>query len=74
MPRLKVIASNHEATVLKYILATYEAASEQAINFQKSEIFCSQNVPQDEQNAIANTLKVQAVLGTGKYLGLPSMI
>jgi hypothetical protein len=67
-------ATNHEATVMKHILATYEAASGQTINFQKSEIFCSRNVPQDERNSIANTLGVQAVLGTGKYLGLSSMI
>ncbi|PNX71620.1 ribonuclease H [Trifolium pratense] len=60
--------------MLKHILATYEAASRQALNFQKSEIFCNRNVPQVEQNAIANTLEVQVVPGTGKYLGLPSMI
>ncbi|CAJ2649711.1 unnamed protein product [Trifolium pratense] len=59
---------------MKNILSTYEAASGQAISFPKSEIFCSRNVPQVVQNSITNILGVQAVLGTGKYLGLPSMV
>jgi hypothetical protein len=67
-------ASNAEAEVMKNILATYEAASGQTINFQKSEIFCSRNVPGNIQTSISNLLGVNAVLGTGKYLGLPSMI
>ncbi|KEH17434.1 hypothetical protein MTR_0015s0120 [Medicago truncatula] len=49
-------------------------ASGQAVNLQKYEIFCSRNVSNVVHNNIANILGVQAVLGTGKYLGLPSMI
>jgi hypothetical protein len=67
-------ASSNEAEAMKNILATYEAASGQAINFQKSEIFCSRNVLGGVRDSIANCLGVHAVLGTGKYLGLPSMI
>jgi ribonuclease HI len=67
-------ANNHEATVMKNILTTYEAASGQAVNFQKSEIFCSRNVVQADQHIISSTLGVQTVLGTSKYLGLPSLI
>jgi hypothetical protein len=60
--------------VLKNILSVYEAASGQAINLQKSEFYCSRNVPAEAREAIANQLGVSQVLGTGKYLGLPSMI
>jgi len=59
---------------MKNILAIYEKASGQAVNLQKSEIFCSRNVSTVEHNIIANILGVQVVLGTGKYLGLPSII
>ena len=52
----------------------YEEASGQAISLPKSEIFYSRNVQQQTQNSITNILAVQAVLGTGKYLGLPSMV
>jgi len=63
-----------EATVMKNILSTFEAASGQAINLQKSEIYCSSNTPADHKENITNILGVRQVLGTGKYLGLPSMI
>jgi hypothetical protein len=55
-----------EAEVMKNILATYEAASGQSINFQKSEFFCSRNVPNVVQNSVADCLGVHVVLGTGK--------
>jgi hypothetical protein len=55
-------ASSTEALRMKKILSIYEVASGQAINLQKSEIFCSKNYHK------------QSVLGTGKYLSLPSMI
>jgi hypothetical protein len=59
---------------MKSILTTYEAASGQAISLPKSEIYYSRNVESSIQNTITSILGVQAVLGTGKYLGLPSMI
>lgn len=40
----------------------------------KSEIFFSWNVRQVEEDLIATQLGVNVCLGTGKYLGLPSMI
>ncbi|PNX59259.1 ribonuclease H, partial [Trifolium pratense] len=67
-------ANTNEADTMKNILNTYEQASGQTINFQKSEIFCSRNVDSAVQNNISNILGVQTVLGTGKYLGLPSLI
>ncbi|KAK2362016.1 hypothetical protein QL285_087113 [Trifolium repens] len=64
----------NEATVLKNILSVYEEASDQAINLHKSEFYCSRNVPAEVREAIATQLGVTQVLGTGKYLRLPSMI
>ncbi|GAU25702.1 hypothetical protein TSUD_216310 [Trifolium subterraneum] len=67
-------ATINEATVLKNILDVYEVASGQAINLQKSEFYCNRNVNPEIREAIANHLEVAQVLGTGKYLSLPSMI
>jgi len=67
-------ACAREVVCMKNILATYEEALGQAINLQKSELFCSRNTPDELKNLIATTLGVRQVLGTGKYLGLPSMI
>jgi hypothetical protein len=68
------LANTNQALVMKHILATYEKASGQAVNLQKSEIFCSRNISTTDHNSVANIIGVRAVLGTGKYLGLPSMI
>jgi hypothetical protein len=59
---------------MKDILLTYETASGQAISLPKSEIFSSRNVSAPLRNKLVTILGVQVVLGTGKYLGLPSMI
>lgn len=59
---------------MKEILNKYEEASGQAISLPKSEIFYSRNVDDPIKHSITNILGVRAVLGTGKYLGLPSMI
>jgi hypothetical protein len=67
-------ANNRETTKLKEILQTYEAASRQAVNFQKSEIMFSRNTPDADREEIKNLFQVTATLGSGKYLGMPSMI
>jgi len=67
-------AEEHQATIMKQILNQYEEASGQAISLPKSEIFYSRNVDEPVQQSITNILGVRAVLGTGKYLGLPSMV
>ena len=60
--------------IMKNILVTYGAASGQTISLPNTEIFYSRNVTTDMKASITNILGVQAVLGTGKYLGLPSMV
>jgi hypothetical protein len=67
-------AEEGEAQVMKNILSIYESASGQAISLPKFNFFCSSNVPEPLQNNLASILGVHVVLGTGKYLGLPSMI
>jgi hypothetical protein len=67
-------AEESQAQVMKSILTIYEKASGQAISLPKSEIYCSRNVPEPLKQHITAILGVRAVLGTGKYLGLPSMI
>jgi hypothetical protein len=67
-------AIEDQVHVMKTILSTYELASGQAISLPKSEIYCSRNVPDGLKTTITDILGVQIVLGTCKYLGLPSMI
>jgi len=67
-------ADESQTNTMKQILNQYEEASGQAISLPKSEIFYSRNVQETLENSITNTLGVRAVLGTGKYLGLPSMV
>jgi len=59
---------------MKSNFTMYEEASGQAIILPKSKIYCSRNVPDPVKQNITATLWVQEVLGTSKYLGLPSMI
>jgi hypothetical protein len=63
-----------EVNQLLSILHTYEQASGQEINMSKSEVFISRNMSQAAQEDLAGILGVRHVLGTGIYLGLPSMI
>ena len=67
-------ADEKEAQVMKNILHTYELASGRAISLPKSEVFLSSVVPTPLKDTITNILGVRAVMGTGKYLGLPSMV
>ncbi|MCH82815.1 RNA-directed DNA polymerase (Reverse transcriptase), partial [Trifolium medium] len=56
------------------LLKTYEEASGQEINMTKSEVFFSRNLSMAAQEDLSRIMGVRLVLGTGNYLGLPSMI
>jgi hypothetical protein len=63
-----------ETNQLMRILKTYEEASGQEINLSKSEVFFSRNLSIAAQEDLSQIMGVRHVLGTGNYLGLPSMI
>jgi hypothetical protein len=67
-------ASVLEVTNLKHVLDTYEAASGQALNYQKSAIAYSRNTEANCRSLINNLLGVIESTGHGKYLGLPFII
>lgn len=67
-------ANDNETTTVKRILQTYEEASGQEINYSKSEVYFSRNVGDTIQHSLVAALGVCVALGTGKYLGLPSMV
>ncbi|PNX58969.1 ribonuclease H, partial [Trifolium pratense] len=67
-------ADVREAQCMKQILNNYEKASDQAINYAKSEVYFSRNTSNDIKIQISDTLGVSEVMGTGRYLGMPSMI
>jgi hypothetical protein len=61
-----------QANKMQAILSVYEIASSQALNPKKLEFFFfSRNVLTTNHNNVASILGVKAVLGTGKYFGLP---
>ncbi|XP_057794267.1 uncharacterized protein LOC131010650 [Salvia miltiorrhiza] len=67
-------ATANECNALKDVLACYEEASGQAINFQKSGILYSSNVTAATKEEISEILGVHQPLNTGRYLGLPSLV
>lgn len=67
-------ADRQQCSTLKNILQTYERASGQAINFDKSGVFFSKNVNEQLRADLSNILGVHRPLNTGCYLGLPSLI
>jgi hypothetical protein len=67
-------ADGGQAQAMKIILVIYETTSGQAISLPMSKIYCSHNVSDTLKISITNVLRMQVVLGTGKYLGLLSMV
>ncbi|GAU27012.1 hypothetical protein TSUD_313740 [Trifolium subterraneum] len=63
-----------EVNELLRILHTYETASGQEVNLLKLEVFISRNMSQAAKEDLSRILGVKLVLGTGIYLGLPSMV
>ncbi|GAU29295.1 hypothetical protein TSUD_226660 [Trifolium subterraneum] len=68
------VADVREVECMKKILNDYEKASGQAINYAKSEVYFSRNTPTNIKEQISNILGVNEVMGTGRYLGMSSMI
>jgi ribonuclease HI len=56
------------------VLKTYEDATGQEINLSKSEVFFSRNISKAAQEDLSRLMGVRHVLGTGTYLGLPSLV
>lgn len=59
---------------MKKILSTYEEASGQKNQLSKVRGIFSRNVEDELRENIDAHLGVQVCFGTGKYLGLPSLI
>lgn len=67
-------ANHQEAATVKDLLDEYARVSGQAINYLKSGIFFSDNIKQEQQNALSATLGVHNNLESSMYLGLPSLV
>jgi len=67
-------ANAQEANQLLNILHVYQDAFGQEINLAKFEVLISRNISQDRQVSLASILGVRHALGTGKYLGMLSII
>lgn len=68
---LKATASNCQR--MSYLLNIYCVASKQEINFSKSNIFFSPNVPVPLKVQLCSILKVREDVYPGKYIGLPTV-
>ena len=64
-------ASKEKCTALTGILNSYESASRQAINKEKSSITFAQKTLPTLKKLMKNELQIQKKGGTDKYLGLP---
>ncbi|GMI84947.1 hypothetical protein HRI_002164000 [Hibiscus trionum] len=67
-------ASVESAVVLKDLLTQFGNVSGQCVNYDKSLLFFSTNVPTTTQLAIGNTLGVRIASNPERYLGLPTMV
>ncbi|XP_062005887.1 uncharacterized protein LOC133723071 [Rosa rugosa] len=67
-------ATNEECLQYRKILNTYEKASGQKVNFQKSSVVFSNNVNVDRQREMAALLEVKCVTEHDRYLGLPMRV
>ena len=66
-------ASPQECTIIVDILNTYEAASGQKINYEKSEVSFSKGVCVTRREELTRILQMRQVEKHEKYLGIPSI-
>lgn len=71
---LFVRATEEEVEHVLDVLSTYEAASGQKLNMEKSEMSYSRNLEPEKINTLQMKLDFKAVEGHEKYLGLPTFI
>ncbi|XP_021734157.1 uncharacterized protein LOC110700882 [Chenopodium quinoa] len=67
-------ASEADVEAILDILSTYELASGQKLNLEKSEVSFSRNVSANSQEILQSKLNFTRVEGHDKYLGLPTYI
>lgn len=67
-------ATPNEARCIKDCLLTYERATGQHVNFQKSCIHFSSNTSADMAEVVSQILQVQITSSSSNYLGLPSYV
>ncbi|XP_057247591.1 uncharacterized protein LOC130589950 [Beta vulgaris subsp. vulgaris] len=67
-------ANEEEVEKILDILGTYEAASGQKLNMEKSQVSFSRNIEQEKQDTLQMKLTFKAVEEHEKYLGLPTYI
>ncbi|XP_027099254.1 uncharacterized protein [Coffea arabica] len=67
-------ASIHQANEIMKLLKTYEEASGQLINLDKSAIFFSKNMNLEQRKEICSALGGMVEMTQEKYLGLPMVI
>ncbi|KAA3460789.1 reverse transcriptase [Gossypium australe] len=66
--------SNRGVNMIKDILKEYEECSGQCINFEKSTMFFSANVYEQDRNFVFQNLGVRCFNDPEKYLGLPNIV
>ncbi|XP_075665752.1 uncharacterized protein LOC142635493 [Castanea sativa] len=67
-------ATKEECNHLEHILETYEHASSQKINREKTSLFFSRNTPQDLQEELKERFGAEVIKQHETYLGLPSLV
>ncbi|KAA3459814.1 reverse transcriptase [Gossypium australe] len=65
---------NRGVNVFKDILSEYEACSGQCVDFEKSTVFFSLNVTDQDRNLVVQVLGVRCSNDPNRYLGLPNMV
>lgn len=67
-------AEEGECIELKQILQTYEEASGQAVNFNKSAIMFGKGLSREDKKNLSEYTGIHRTAGFGRYLGLPEFI
>ena len=67
-------ANKSEASTIHLIISTYQEASGQLVNLDKSELLFSKYVNQQAKTEVMSCLPMQVVTVFSKYLGMPTYI